>query len=101
MVLFCVFSLVILFPHSHDCNSYPVAVGFPTVAVLFLQTPSHGRWPILIAFSLKYPKIQSWGGPNINMFPYGCGSIQVMYRRYVKMMYASSLVLLLGCLDLK
>jgi hypothetical protein len=65
---FVYYCRLFLFLHSHDCNPYPIAFRWPIVVVLFLQTPSHGRWLILIVFSPKYPKIQSLGGHNINMY---------------------------------
>jgi hypothetical protein len=43
-------------------------LDFHLVAVLFLQTQSHGRGLILNVLSPKYPKIQSSGGHNINMY---------------------------------
>jgi hypothetical protein len=51
--------IVTLFQSHSDWHS---------VVVLFIQTQSHGRGIILIVLSLKYPKIQSSSGHNINMY---------------------------------
>jgi len=44
------------FPHSHDCNPYPITFGFPVVVVLFLQPRVMVVGLFLLSFDRSIPR---------------------------------------------